>query len=382
MDWKFLVAGLILVTTAVGIDRSQIKFAADPFKPGSILPLPKFNCPNLPPSPPATNVNKLRPSDIKVVMAIGDSITAGFGMHSGRFWDVMEALVEYRGDVFSIGGDGNYTIASYLSNFNTKGIVGPSVGWTFPWDAISWENQTIEPWEPDITRLNGAQSGAKIHDLPPQIDYITNQLLTTYNESVDMENDWKMMTIFVGANNLCRTCNGDYDPDYFEKNLEGLVQKIYDQIPRTFVSILQLFNISQVYHLAEQSDYCMFMWDNLCECPCMCKNATAETRTVMDEHSVYYNERIENVAQNWQNKNLGTFTVKVQPFLRDMMIPDIVGLSALSSLDCFHPSWFADAVWSIGYWNNLMAIDQSSKETAVDYMDTIFTCPNSTTVLS
>ena len=37
-----------------------------------------FSCPELPPlSKPARNVHELRPQDIKVVMALGDSITAG-----------------------------------------------------------------------------------------------------------------------------------------------------------------------------------------------------------------------------------------------------------------------------------------------------------------
>ena len=37
-----------------------------------------FNCPALPPlERPARNVYELRPQDIKVVMALGDSITAG-----------------------------------------------------------------------------------------------------------------------------------------------------------------------------------------------------------------------------------------------------------------------------------------------------------------
>lgn len=39
-----------------------------------------FSCPQLPPlTKPAQNVYELRPQDIKVVMAMGDSITAGEG---------------------------------------------------------------------------------------------------------------------------------------------------------------------------------------------------------------------------------------------------------------------------------------------------------------
>ncbi len=38
----------------------------------------QFNCPKLPPLiRPAQNVYELRPQDIKVVMALGDSVTAG-----------------------------------------------------------------------------------------------------------------------------------------------------------------------------------------------------------------------------------------------------------------------------------------------------------------
>lgn len=38
----------------------------------------KFNCPQLPPlKSPAKTVYELRPQDVKVVMAFGDSITAG-----------------------------------------------------------------------------------------------------------------------------------------------------------------------------------------------------------------------------------------------------------------------------------------------------------------
>ena len=50
----------------------------------------QFDCPQLPPlSRPASNVYELRPQDIKVVMALGDSVTAGKAqnnqLHTGVF---------------------------------------------------------------------------------------------------------------------------------------------------------------------------------------------------------------------------------------------------------------------------------------------------------
>ena len=41
-----------------------------------------FNCPSLPPlSQPAKTVYELKPQDIKVVMTLGDSVTAGTEYH-------------------------------------------------------------------------------------------------------------------------------------------------------------------------------------------------------------------------------------------------------------------------------------------------------------
>ena len=53
---------LLLIPLLVGLSGCQVH----------------FNCPQLPPlAKPAENVYELRPQDIKVVMALGDSITAG-----------------------------------------------------------------------------------------------------------------------------------------------------------------------------------------------------------------------------------------------------------------------------------------------------------------
>ena len=53
----------------------------------ALLPLgwcqTKFDCPALPPLlQPARTVHELKPQDIKVVMALGDSATAGKTMHA------------------------------------------------------------------------------------------------------------------------------------------------------------------------------------------------------------------------------------------------------------------------------------------------------------
>jgi hypothetical protein len=45
---------------------------------------------------------------------------------------------------------------------------------------------------------------AKIQDAANgQVAYITNQLKTTFATKVDLNKSWKLMTILIGANNIC-----------------------------------------------------------------------------------------------------------------------------------------------------------------------------------
>jgi phospholipase B1 len=86
-----------------------------------------FNCPSLLPlTKPATSVHELRPQDIKVVMAMGDSVTAAFAA-LGEQHDIKD-VYEYRGISWSIGGDPNSTtIPSLLKHYNPD-LVGASIG--------------------------------------------------------------------------------------------------------------------------------------------------------------------------------------------------------------------------------------------------------------
>lgn len=64
----FWIAQLLVTLFGVEVRESH---------PSDYPPI-SFTCPSLPPlSRPARNVYELRPQDIKVVMAMGDSITAG-----------------------------------------------------------------------------------------------------------------------------------------------------------------------------------------------------------------------------------------------------------------------------------------------------------------
>lgn len=341
-------------------------------------------CSPLPTYPPATNVRRLRPSDIKVVMAVGDSMTAGFAMkadHAYDIWDLYRNLLEYRGSVYSVGGDaGAVTVPNFLAHYAANGAVpvGASVGTSLPLDAIKWEGHIVQPHAPDTDRLNAAQSMAKVEAGPAQVDYLV-QLLQKYdaNGTISFQNDWKLLTILMGANNVCGSCSSSkiHDPQYFGQQLDLIVSKATTQIPRVFINIITMFNISQVNTMHDTSLYCIGMWDTFCshECGCLTDSAANNaTRAAMDAHSVAFNEQIYAVAQKYASMNSPNFTVSVQPFTENMLIAD---LTELSELDCFHPSLMANEGFAVGLWNNMQQAP-GKKDNALSPLNAKILCPN------
>lgn len=68
-----------------------------------------------------TSVHELRPGDIDVIAALGDSLTSATGANSRN---ILEGLVENRGLSWCIGGQGNWrttlTLPNIMKEFNPK----------------------------------------------------------------------------------------------------------------------------------------------------------------------------------------------------------------------------------------------------------------------
>ena len=77
-----------------------------------------------------TSVHKLHPSDIKVVAAVGDSVTAALG---AKATSILNLINEWRGVSWSVGGDADLssviTVPNILKQFNPS-VKGFSVGKT------------------------------------------------------------------------------------------------------------------------------------------------------------------------------------------------------------------------------------------------------------
>eukprot|EP01095_Lingulamoeba_sp_RSL-Kostka_P003427 TRINITY_DN14402_c0_g1_i1.p1 TRINITY_DN14402_c0_g1~~TRINITY_DN14402_c0_g1_i1.p1 ORF type:complete len:375 (-),score=121.76 TRINITY_DN14402_c0_g1_i1:202-1326(-) len=306
------------------------------------------------------NANELRPKDIKVLASMGDSITAGFAMHTKHFYDSLTDIVEYRGDSFSIGSNAmQYALGNYFLNYNQH-LVGPSIKTSEPISAAEWHGHHLFPFDKQNNRLNAAQSGAKVQDLPGQVSYIQKELTTTFSDQIDYEKDWKVITILIGANNMCIACHNSTEgtADYYRQQLNETLTQIYTDIPKVFVNLLPMFNISQVYDWVQTSEYCKFMWKTISasECPCMTGKATDADREMVNDAAKSYREVVEQLGKEWANVDPSTMKVVVQPFTSNLKM---LNLDMLSQLDCFHPSWISHAALSIGLWNSMFTpVDQ------------------------
>ncbi|XP_049542683.1 phospholipase B1, membrane-associated-like [Anopheles darlingi] len=190
-----------------------------------------------------TSVHELRPGDIDVVAAMGDSVTAGTGILATG---ILDLIIENRGLSWSIGGQGTWreylTIPNILKEFNPK-LNGYASA-----DTISLAiNKT--------SRFNVAHIMSMSADLPHQARILIKRMLTDH--TVDIKNHWKLVTIFIGHNDFCsRLCylpNPEMALRYHEQNLIETLRLLRKYLPRTMVNIVS--PISECFLLTLLSDH-------------------------------------------------------------------------------------------------------------------------------
>ncbi|KAG1048765.1 hypothetical protein G6F55_007152 [Rhizopus delemar] len=281
--------------------------------------IPKFKCKPFYWEDSITNRDAyhLRPIDIKSVIAIGDSMTAGFGMMSGR--PPFSTILEYRGKVFSVGGDeGEYTIPNFLSVYSD--VQGPPEGITLPLSKGK--------------KLNSAITGAKTQDLNQEVERLIHLLNT--KEYRQVKDEWKVITLFIGANNVCVLCTPPVtrlpdlsDADIFENNIRLVLERLRTEVGKSFINLVGLFNVSSVYEATRGDSYCEMIWDPSYMMICSCIQQDEQQRqgkqelvlekvelnksTAADRLIHEYNLRLQKLEKEFKFKDKEQFGVSYQP---------------------------------------------------------------------
>ncbi|KAM4785562.1 phospholipase B1, membrane-associated isoform 2-T2 [Cyanocitta cristata] len=318
-----------------------------------------------PSSPPATSVHSLKPADVKIVAALGDSLTAGSGIASDTLQDV---TTQYRGLSWSIGGDGSLenvtTLPNILRNFNVN-IMGYSTGTGSENDSNAFLNQAVP--------------GAQAEHLPAQARNLVTLMKT--DQRIDFNADWKLITVHIGANDLCNYCK---DPDHYSagnyiKRIQETLDILHKEVPKALVSLVDVVDILPLRQLfVDTPVQCpTYLADYLCSCV-LTGEENSENLTMVRDATKAYQLGIQTLIESGRYDTHENFTVVIQPFLQNLETsldqdgnPDV----SYFAPDCFHPSQKGHSQLAKALWNAVLQ-PVGQKANSFDFSaDIVLGCP-------
>ncbi|XP_073493559.1 phospholipase B1, membrane-associated-like [Phyllobates terribilis] len=268
-----------------------------------------FGCPDTSASPePPTTADRVRPGDVKIVAALGDSLTAAIGANATN---ILEIPTEYRQLSWSIGGYGNLsdtiTLPNILKNFNPH-LVGFGKRST-----LSYRPAALED-----AGLNLAVTGANTLLLPDQVRRLID-LLRLLPE-INFQEDWKIVTIFIGSNDLCDYCKDKvlFSADSFIHYMSEALDLLQAELPRCLVNVVQLFRVDQLRQVKDPRLGCVLQ-RFFCPCVVQPKENSQELLELMEVNR-QFQERLQLLVQtSGRYDGKKDFAVVLQPFLQDIV---------------------------------------------------------------
>ncbi|XP_045917362.1 phospholipase B1, membrane-associated-like [Micropterus dolomieu] len=304
-------------------------------------------CEDLSPSPSTpTSVHELRPGDIKVVAAVGDSLTAGNGLASSQS-NILDVLRQYRGLSWSIGGDENLTTVTTLPNilkhFN-QNLTGYSVG--------TGKEETPQSF------LNQAVAGAKSRHIPSQVRALVARMKN--DSRINFKSDWKVITIFVGGNDICEHCYNSllYSVENYVRNIRDSLDYLHKEVPRALVNLLEPLHITPLREMHMDASLKCPTWLVNILCPCVIlPKANSKALQMLEDLNRSYQRLLHEVVESSRYDTRPDFTVVIQPFFREIIVPRLPDGRAdrsFFSADCFHLSQKAQTQMARSLWNNML----------------------------
>ncbi|XP_005175112.1 phospholipase B1, membrane-associated-like [Musca domestica] len=298
------------------------------------------------------SVHQLRPGDIDVIAAIGDSLSAGNGIYSKTF---LNLAAEFRGMAFSGGGMANWRTVLTLPNILK--IFNPNL-YGFATDNVLVKDKK--------SYFNIAEPMIMSRDLVYQVQLLIERLKG--DPKVDMKNDWKLLTIFVGSLDLCfDLCHSKHLWDKLRQHEIDLIDAftlLRDNVPRLLVNLLPAPNmvttLGQMRNVPLQCKAVHLFG-------CRCVFSAAHNDTSLRVASEYFTrwQAIDEYVASLPAFQTDDFAVLYQPFMANAMLPLLpngdVDLRFFSS-DCFHFSQLGHAAVANALWNNMLQMPGQKDE--------------------
>ncbi|KAK7573962.1 hypothetical protein V9T40_011153 [Parthenolecanium corni] len=316
-----------------------------------------------------TTAHAVRPGDIDLVAAMGDSLTAGSGAYAVHLFHI---ATENRGVASFIGGQGTWrehlTIPNMLKEFNPN-LIGYSLG-----DSYTYHKES---------QFNIAELAAMGQDMP----YMAQQLVKRIQNDprVDMKNDWKLVTLLIGSNNFCSDiCYLKNSSTAIENHRRGMIKTfryLQHNMPRTIINWIQSPNLKLLTNFIRAPPKCHLM--HRLECPCLFSDQFKHRRNEFFSTMLAWQKMEEEVAYDKEFQSKDDFTIVLQSCLKKLTAPTMKDETngqiktdiSYFSFDCFHLSQKGYSRVTNAIWNNLLE-PVGSKAVIAEPEFKKFSCPS------
>lgn len=187
-------------------------------------------------------------------------------------------------------------------------------------------------------KLNVAKSGSIADDMPGQARLLVKKMKNT--KTIDYENDWKLVTLFIGGNDLCQYCDESNLKVHYPENYIASIQEALDilqkEMPRTLVNLVNIVNVKDIKDM-NRGLVCKVLHQFVCKCAAYPKSEKDTEQ--LEEYFRNYTRLTKDLVDSERYNKKEDFTVVYQPFFRDFLPPRLdngkVDLSYFAP-DCFH----------------------------------------------
>ncbi|XP_056151408.1 phospholipase B1, membrane-associated [Lampris incognitus] len=305
---------------------------------------PPFQCPDMSPSPTVpTSVDYVKAADIRVIAALGDSLTTGIGANDST---IASISFEFRHLSWSIGGYGTYqdviTLANIFKLFNPE-LLGPA-----PQRTVHGHPATVNE-----TGFNFAVTGHNTLNVSDQIRHMIDTLKSY--PGLNFQEDWKLVTMLIGMNDICDYCKNEtrFSPDNFIRYMTEALDMMMSEVPRIIVNVVQILPMKPLREVTRPTLGCLLQ-RKFCSCLVRPKENSTELKELI-EINLEFQRRLEDLlhSDRFLKKD---FAVVLQPYLKNAGPPRLADGSidlSFFAADCFHFTVKGHEELAKGLWNNM-----------------------------